>query len=386
MDESHASVLPPPNSLPSENTPDARKAENVIPTARRANSLIPDARRAAQPPDCVRRLPGDGGGAGAGVDCGEAEEEGAGVGALVPLLPSPPSVILGIPTVPRPRGVSYLEETLDAVLSQEPSEFDHCTISILVLNVHGEGHTAFDKARKAHEGKPGVIFLTMQEAVDAQGLPIKVGDGGPLPLRVNRKALPTTKVRKQTRDLVYLLRAAAVRADHYLFMEDDMRLCAGGAAAIGRMLVKAHSYHADWIAIRASFGMNGILIQERDVLPFASYLELHQQRRPPDHLVVEWFAGETPESLALKAGREHMAFRYNIFEHLGSVSTLRGKLSPAYPSCFEELTTKTLFAVEAFDFAHCPSDDMSPCAVPDGAKTGFPRIDWPTLHQDQKQM
>lgn len=118
MDESHASVLPPPNSLPSENTPDARKAENVIPTARRANSLIPDARRVAQPPDCVRRLPGDGGGAGAGVDCGEAEEEGAGVGALVPLLPSPPSVILGIPTVPRPRGVSYLEETLDAVLSQ----------------------------------------------------------------------------------------------------------------------------------------------------------------------------------------------------------------------------------------------------------------------------
>lgn len=47
-------------------------------------------------------------------------------------------------------------------------------------------------------------------------------------------------MQKQTRDLVYLLRAAAGRADHYLFMEDDMRLCAGGAAAIGRMLGKAH--------------------------------------------------------------------------------------------------------------------------------------------------
>ncbi|CAN0359712.1 unnamed protein product, partial [Laminaria digitata] len=156
----------------------------------------------------------------------------------------PPSVIFGIPTVPRPRGVSYLEEALNAVLSQvgreDTSDLDRCTISILVLNVHGAGHTAFDQARKAHEGKPGVVFLAINEAVDAEGLPVRVGDGGPLPRRVNRKALPTTKVRKQTRDLVYLLRAAAARADHYLFMEDDMRLCEGGAAAIGRMLGKAH--------------------------------------------------------------------------------------------------------------------------------------------------
>lgn len=32
--------------------------------------------------------------------------------------------------------------------------------------------------------------------------------------------------------------------------------------------------------------MNGIIVQAKDVLPFASYLEAHQDRRPPDHLVV----------------------------------------------------------------------------------------------------
>lgn len=59
-----------------------------------------------------------------------------------------------------------------------------------------------------------------------------------------------------------------------------------------------------------------------------------------------------------------MAFRYNIFEHLGSVSTLRGKLSPAYPSCFEELTTKTLFAVSAVPSTHLPTHPIYPPTPP----------------------
>jgi hypothetical protein len=43
------------------------------------------------------------------------------------------------------------------------------------------------------------------------------------------------------------------------------------------------------------------------------------------------FAGEKPQSAALKAGRAHMAFRYNILHHLGVVSTLRAAKSKAFP-------------------------------------------------------
>lgn len=60
------------------------------------------------------------------------------------------------------------------------------------------------------------------------------------------------QVRKQTRDLVHLLRAAAGRAEHYLFMEDDMLLCEGGAAAIGRMLNKAHRFLSSLLSTRCS--------------------------------------------------------------------------------------------------------------------------------------
>ncbi len=52
---------------------------------------------------------------------------------------------------------------------------------------------------------------------------------------------------------------------------------------------------------------------------FAGYLTQHQQRRPPDHLVVEWYAGESAESKAYKGGRANIGFKYNMFNHIGQV-------------------------------------------------------------------
>lgn len=65
--------------------------------------------------------------------------------------------------------------------------------------MHGPGHYAFNEARQKHEGiTPGVEFITMQDAVDGYGSPVRqVGDGQALTkrARANRKALPARKVR-----------------------------------------------------------------------------------------------------------------------------------------------------------------------------------------------
>ena len=108
--------------------------------------------------------------------------------------------------------------------------------------------------------------------------------------------------------------------------------------------------------------MNGVLMHNgKDLKAFADYLAQHQARRPPDHLVVEWFAGEKPQSARYKKGRAHMAFRYNIFDHLGKRSSLRSTNSPAYPICYEPLVEPVLFEVEAFKPKVCANEDIWPC-------------------------
>jgi hypothetical protein len=185
---------------------------------------------------------------------------------------------------------------------------------------------------------------------------------------------PGFKVRQQTRDIAALMSKSEGYSSFYLFTEDDMELCSHGLLAAQYMLNKAEHYSPDFMTIRASYGMNGIFMRNRDMAAFRDYLIEHQERRPPDHLVVEWFGGEKPQSAALKAGRGHLAFRFNILHHLGVVSTLRSAKSKSFPKCFEELGEPTLFKVEAFDFRACRDDDVWPCDVDARAKT--PKIAW----------
>jgi hypothetical protein len=147
----------------------------------------------------------------------------------------------------------------------------------------------------------------------------------------------------------------------YMFMEDDFRLCPGAAAAIGYMMARATAEHGDWNAIRASYGLNGAIVRGHDVPALEAHYRASLHRRPPDHLLVEWFAGERPESRTYKAERPHIAFRYNILEHFGFSSSLRALTSPIYAYCYDELNDGVVFEVEAYRVSQCGHDDIWPC-------------------------
>ena len=286
----------------------------------------------------------------------------------------------------------YLLSTLRSIASQlpdDPSDLMYGKVIVVLVNLQADplDHKWYQAAKEEWGDGRSSKSLYFQFHDHAEP------DQNPTPGATDRGTpnRPGYLVRKQTRDIAKVLRLSMAQAParYYMFAEDDMVLCPHGFEVIHHLLSKSSRYHPNWLAIRASYGMNGIFMHQRDLRVFADYLVKHQARRPPDHLVVEWFAGETTESREYRGSRANIGYRYNIFDHLGKVSTLRNSKSPEYLGCYDELLEPTVFQVEAFNKNQCPLDDIWPCNVNSKVKSRY--LDLRSLvardseHRDKKK-
>ena len=304
-------------------------------------------------------------------------------------------LVIGIPTIPRAHNEKYLLQTLESInleLPSDPIDVLYGRVLVFVVNVYSNGngngngeHAVFEEAKALYSeeriGEKSEYFRFV--SLDAgEVLP------DPIPGRnefndMGNANHPGYKVRKQTRNLASVVKKTLSLSDGdvYLFLEDDMRFCSHGFTTMQYLLDKANRYHPNWLAIRASYGMNGVFMRSNDAQVFADYMLKHQSRRPPDHLVVEWYAGETKESAEYKKGRKNIGFRYNLFSHMGSSSTLRHEAAAPMPVCYEQLLEPVVFKVEAFDPGACPLDDVWPCDCPYTAANGFTKINFDSLRK-----
>ena len=270
-------------------------------------------------------------------------------------------LIVGIPTVPRPGDDAARpeESPLGRVLLSYASQvgvprMNH--VRVVVRNGRPGSHPVFERLRHKFEGEHWVSFVEGTADEDKAGA-----------VESDGHELPSEAARKQSLDVIALLRHVQGQSKFYLFSEDDFALCSNGLVALTYFITRALDYQGTFTALRCGFGLNGIVMQNdrdglNDVGEFADYLAKHYARRPPDHLVVEFFAKETPDSKKYFQNREVMAFRHNLFEHLGGErSTLRTEPAWALPGCFTDLIAPQVFEVEAWDPRACPDDDVWPC-------------------------
>jgi hypothetical protein len=224
-------------------------------------------------------------------------------------------------------------------------------------------HKSFTEAKKKYENNNALQFVHMKSTFD-------------LPLS-NLQKVPE-KVVAQTLDIVHFLRQVP-RSKYLLFMEDDFEFCSNLFLSIQHLIQKCnHRFGVEgWNSIRMSYGLNGIIFpNDNDIVPsFASYLDEHSRRRPPDHLYTEFAAKETKQSKDILKERVIVGYRYNGFNHLGRVSTLREQPQWDFPGCWDELLVPTVFEVEAYNKIECPNDDITPCCK----KGSWPGCDQPDL-------
>jgi hypothetical protein len=293
-------------------------------------------------------------------------------------------LVIGIPTVARAHDEPYLLRTLESISSQLPTDPDdvlYNKVLVVLVNMQVNSnpdrkHPVYEEAKRKYsaiENPKLAASFVFEELQKHEILP------DPLSGRNQHNDLgnankPGFLVRRQTRNIVSVMKKSMNKGRYYLFLEDDMVLCPQGMYAMEYLLRKSNAYHSDWLAIRTSYGMNGIFMHNKDLDTFANYLVKHQARRPPDHLVVEWYAGETPEAKKYKSGRANIGFKFNLFDHLGVISTLRTQKSGSFPRCYEPLMEPTVFQVEAYNPRECPHEDIWPCHNLKHKK--IPLIDW----------
>lgn len=155
-------------------------------------------------------------------------------------------------------------------------------------------------------------------------------------------------------------------SSYVLLMEDDFTICTHGLRSLHYMIDKATSYFPNWIGLRVSYGLNGVVLKSSDLPALIAFyekvLQEHVQHRkrlePPDHLIYSFLY--TLQQERGHDARPLVAYRYNLFSHIGVSSTFTGRKPRYNPECYQVLYD-WLQPYERFRNEDCPDEDISPC-------------------------
>ena len=254
-----------------------------------------------------------------------------------PAAPAPPTLIQGILMhVDRPE--NYLRRALASLLTECR---ETALLRLLVVDATpGAERDAFINARRDHGRSPIVSFVRLASSSRRRLL------GSP------------QKTARQARDVARAMKLALEqkRFTYALLLEDDWVACPGLLGNLFTALHRAEAVHGtNFAALRVSYGLNGILVPRTRLAALAKHVEQRASKKPPDLAFTEW---------ALAQNGKLIAYRHNLFVHVGSKSAVGNSGSRWNAACFELLFDWLQKGVEAFDVTKCAHDAVSPCDPP----------------------
>lgn len=111
---------------------------------------------------------------------------------------------------------------------------------------------------------------------------------------------------------------------------------------LARALTAVEEAQPRWLALRVSYGNNGLVFRCDDLPVIIKFAEESKRYGPLDSLLGEYLTGSQPQDESL-TGRAYAVYRYNLLQHIGDVSarkqgnyTERGQSEgrACYPMCY----------------------------------------------------
>jgi hypothetical protein len=288
----------------------------------------------------------------------------------LPTAPATKFLHILIPTVSRdslPPDVDYLTPTVDQLLSQlngnagDPLAAPYnVEISLMNHNLQSIPHRRFIDLQQKYSSIINFISSNPTEKHTAKQF----------------------RVYQQTLDFLWSIKYLREHnnARYILFMEDDFLICDHAVMAMQYLIAKANDYYPEWVSLRVSYGLNGVIVKAQDLPLIINYYEGMVGKHgktlptPPDHLIY-YFAEEQRKN---NPARILVAFRYNLFSHIGDVSSFTGRAKRYNPNCYQVLYD-WLQEGERFHNDWCKTNDVSPCSPDPSVQSKWSKlIDWDT--------
>jgi len=181
---------------------------------------------------------------------------------------------VGIPTVPRP-SASYLYGTLSSLMAELPPPGDGkeplSRVRVVVMNMAApnERHEAFEELAQLFRNPPSGDMFALKGSkyvfmINSTNKYTDPTPDAPEPDHLNNpKSIPGRTARKQSCDVLNLLDATWKMGPFFMFMEDDFNACEGSLGKLPELVQKLDESPGvrRWLALRVSFGLNGILMR-----------------------------------------------------------------------------------------------------------------------------